>query len=75
MFISFRIPCHVACDYYHARSHAAKNQCVFRHMNTTLNEYRCDCGKLLFKGALSVCTLEIKCKKCAKVVSFTFNAI
>jgi len=32
-----------------------------------LNDYRCDCGRLLFKGALSECRLEIKCKKCGAI--------
>ena len=32
-----------------------------------LSEYRCTCGKLLFKGALLFSTVEIKCKRCAVV--------
>lgn len=35
-----------------------------------LNDYRCDCGRLLFKGALLKCNLEIKCKKCGKINLF-----
>lgn len=32
-----------------------------------LNEYRCHCGKLLFKGIFFDGTLEIKCKKCGTI--------
>ena len=32
-----------------------------------LYEYRCRCGKLLFKGVLFNGTLEIKCKRCQKI--------
>ncbi|MDD4412631.1 MAG: PAS domain S-box protein [Patescibacteria group bacterium] len=32
-----------------------------------LNEYRCNCGKLLFKGIFFDGTLEIKCKKCGTI--------
>lgn len=32
-----------------------------------LNDYRCDCGKLLFKGLLLSCKLEIKCKRCGTI--------
>ena len=35
--------------------------------SSILNEYRCDCGKLLFKGVLSVCRVEIKCKRCGAI--------
>lgn len=35
-----------------------------------LNEYRCECGRLLFKGVLLNCNLEIKCKKCGKINIF-----
>jgi|WetSurMetagenome_2_1015567.scaffolds.fasta_scaffold147254_1 phage FluMu protein Com len=35
-----------------------------------LNEYRCQCGKLLFKGVLLTCILEIKCKRCSKISTF-----
>lgn len=34
-----------------------------------LNNYRCDCGKLLFRGTLLVCKLEIKCKRCGIIKS------
>lgn len=30
----------------------------------SLPEYRCTCGKLLFKGMLQFSTIEIKCKRC-----------
>jgi phage FluMu protein Com len=37
-------------------------------MNTPeLQEYRCDCNKLLFKATLVDGVVEIKCKRCAKV--------
>jgi phage FluMu protein Com len=36
-------------------------------------EYRCDCGKLLFKGSLAVATIEIKCKRCEKINLFEEN--
>lgn len=29
-----------------------------------LTEYRCSCGKLLFKGKLVDCIIEVKCRKC-----------
>lgn len=32
-----------------------------------LPEYRCTCGKLLFKGTLLFSTLEIKCKRCGTI--------
>lgn len=32
-----------------------------------LPEYRCTCGKLLFKGALLFSTIEVKCKGCRTV--------
>lgn len=32
-----------------------------------LPEYRCTCGKLLFKGVLLFSTIEIKCKRCHEV--------
>jgi phage FluMu protein Com len=40
-------------------------------MIPTLKEYRCSCGKLLFKGSLDVPSfVEIKCKRCDKITSF-----
>jgi PAS domain S-box-containing protein len=33
------------------------------------NEYRCDCGKLLFKGLLLDSKIEIKCKHCQKIMT------
>jgi len=32
-----------------------------------LDDYRCDCGRLLFKGELLKCKIEIKCKKCGTI--------
>jgi len=37
-----------------------------------LNEYRCDCGKLLFKGTLVDCKIEIKCKRCGEIKLINF---
>ena len=36
----------------------------------TLKEYRCSCGKLLFKGLLGASIVEIKCKRCNNITSF-----
>lgn len=33
----------------------------------TLKEYRCACGKLLFKGLLCQCVVETKCRRCGVV--------
>lgn len=41
--------------------------------NSFLKEYRCNCGKLLFKGSLTVATVEVKCKRCEKVSLFEEN--
>lgn len=38
-----------------------------------LNEYRCKCGRLLFKGALLTCKLEIKCKRCGGIKTIIYN--
>ncbi|KKU85772.1 MAG: hypothetical protein UY16_C0069G0006 [Candidatus Gottesmanbacteria bacterium GW2011_GWA2_47_9] len=35
-----------------------------------LTEYRCACGKLLFKGLILVSVVEIKCKRCGVVKVF-----
>lgn len=32
-------------------------------------EYRCECGKLLFKGVLVDSEVEVKCKGCKKLVT------
>lgn len=37
---------------------------------TNLKEYRCACGKLLFKAAIHDGTVEVKCKSCHNVSSF-----
>ena len=34
----------------------------------SLQEYRCSCGKLLFKGLLVIGAIEIKCKRCGVLV-------
>ncbi len=38
-------------------------------MSSLLSEFRCVCGQLLFRGFLNDSFLEIKCKRCKKVVS------
>jgi hypothetical protein len=35
-----------------------------------LKEYRCACGKMLFKGALFLSLVEIKCKRCSAISRF-----
>lgn len=42
--------------------------------NNFLKEFRCPCGKLLFKGNLLGSVVEIKCKKCGRVQLFPHNA-
>lgn len=39
-------------------------------MDSLLEEYRCQCGKLLFKGALFLSTIEVKCKRCGTISRF-----
>ncbi len=34
---------------------------------SSLKEYRCTCGKLLFKGHIVLSVIEIKCKRCGTV--------
>ncbi len=41
--------------------------------NSHLKEYRCNCGKLLFKGSLVSAVVEVKCKRCEKVNLFEEN--
>ncbi|HEX8947178.1 MAG TPA: hypothetical protein VF829_03135 [Candidatus Paceibacterota bacterium] len=36
----------------------------------SLQEFRCSCGKLLFRGSLRISTIEIKCKRCGEVHTF-----
>lgn len=36
----------------------------------SLREYRCDCGRLLFRGLLFVSFIEIKCKRCSAIAEF-----
>lgn len=35
-----------------------------------LKEYRCTCGKLLFKGSFYAGIVEVKCKHCHQLLSF-----
>lgn len=37
--------------------------------NTELKEYRCKCGKLLFKGCFNG-VIELKCTKCKHIMTF-----
>lgn len=44
-------------------------------MDTTLlKEYRCACGKLLFRGLMHISTVEVKCKRCGKTRVFRDDA-
>jgi DNA-directed RNA polymerase subunit RPC12/RpoP len=36
-------------------------------------EYRCECGRLLFKGTLETGKIEIKCKKCGSIKTIAYN--
>lgn len=38
--------------------------------STPLAEYRCACGKLLFKGVVRTTQIQIKCKRCSALSSF-----
>lgn len=44
-------------------------------MSSLLFEYRCDCGQLLFKGLLFDSTLEIKCRRCKKILGLKENPL
>ena len=35
-----------------------------------LTEYRCTCGKLLFKGLLCQCVVELKCRRCGSITTW-----
>jgi PAS domain S-box-containing protein len=35
-----------------------------------LKEYRCECGKLLFKGCLLISLVEVKCRACGRLTVF-----
>lgn len=37
---------------------------------TQLHEYRCDCGKLLFKSPFFMGRIEIKCRRCSAIKVF-----
>ncbi len=39
----------------------------FLRSHAELPEYRCTCGKLLFKGVLFFSSIEIKCKRCGEI--------
>lgn len=39
-------------------------------VSQSLTEYRCVCGKLLFKGSLFLSVVETKCKRCGSVRVF-----
>ena len=38
-----------------------------------LNEYRCGCGKLIFKERFENCKIEIKCRRCGKIQLIDFS--
>lgn len=38
--------------------------------STLLTEYRCSCGKLLFKGLLCQCVVEVKCRRCGSMTTW-----
>jgi hypothetical protein len=38
-----------------------------------LQDYRCECGKLLFRGLLLSGIVELKCKRCNTIKKFTFQ--
>lgn len=38
-----------------------------------LNECRCVCGKLLFKGFLCQCVVEVKCRRCGITTSWGYK--
>lgn len=40
---------------------------------TALQDYRCSCGKLLFRGSLLAGTVEVKCKRCNAPKMFEFT--
>ena len=48
-------------------------------MDIFLQEYRCKCGKLLFKGNFedfkTGCKIEIKCRKCGEVKLIDFSSL
>lgn len=37
---------------------------------SVLREYRCQCGKLLFKGCLLISLVEVKCRACGRIAVF-----
>lgn len=39
-------------------------------MEFPLLEYRCNCGRLLFKGALLTSRVEVKCRRCGAITAF-----
>lgn len=43
-----------------------QNRSDIRH--STGQEWRCDCGRLLFKGAFLVGIIEVKCARCKRIV-------
>lgn len=39
-------------------------------MTNHLHEYRCDCGKLLFKSPFFTGRIEVKCRRCGFIKAF-----
>ncbi len=46
------------------------NAVAYSILMEQLKEYRCMCGKLLFKGQFENGVVEIKCRHCRKVSAF-----
>lgn len=42
-------------------------------MKISFSEYRCRCGKLLFKGTIILSTIEVKCKRCGSTETFHYE--
>jgi PAS domain S-box-containing protein len=39
-----------------------------------LSEYRCRCGRLLFKGVMVISRVDIKCKRCGNIMPFSYDS-
>ncbi len=53
-------------EHLHANTRKAQEARDVLRM-VSLEEYRCRCGKLLFKGHFLAGEIEIKCKRCGKI--------
>jgi phage FluMu protein Com len=52
---------------------ASKQQTALTGSNTGLSEARCECGQLVAK--LGIGSLELKCKRCKRLVSIPFSSL